>query len=153
MLHSYLFHDFKEIEPSPGYRELSSRKAEESDFDEALSFYQRNTEGPGEWIEPFLQRRLYRGELFLLYKGQMLVATGECIPSQFQPPYTDLGMVVAQSQRGKGLGSFMLIQLKKHSYANNWKPICSCAANNLASKRAIEKAGFISEQRMVKITF
>lgn len=152
-LHSYLFHDFKEVEPSIDHRELSSRKAEENDFKEILSFYQRNTEGPGEWIEPFLHRRLDRGELFLFYEKQMLIATGECIPSQHQPPYADLGMVVAQLQRGKGLGSFVLIQLKKHCYANNWKPICSCAAGNLASKRAIEKAGFISEQRMVEIAF
>jgi predicted acetyltransferase len=47
----------------------------------------------------------------------------------------------------------MLIQLKKHCYEAGWKPICSCAADNRASKKAIEKAGFISEQTMVEITF
>ena len=47
----------------------------------------------------------------------------------------------------------LLTQLKKHCYEVGWKPICSCAADNHASKKAIEKAGFVSEQRMVKVLF
>ena len=66
-------------------------------------------------------------------------------------PYADLGMVVARSYLGRGLGSFMLTQLKKHCYEAGWRPICSCEVSNGASKKAIEKAGFISEQRIVKI--
>ena len=79
-------------------------------------------------------------------------SSGECIPSQKQPPYADLGMVVARSYRGRGLGSFLLTRLKKHCYEAGWKPICSCEASNRASKKAIEKAGFLSEL-MVTITF
>jgi GNAT superfamily N-acetyltransferase len=118
-----------------------------------VRFYQANTEGPGEWIEPFLNAHLNREELFVLYDQQTLVAAGECIPSQNQPPYADLGMVVARLYRGRGVGSFLLTQLKSHCYEAGWKPICSCEASNRASKKAIEKAGFISEQRIVKITF
>ena len=118
-----------------------------------MRFYRANTEGSGEWIEAFLHERLDREELFALYDQQTLVATGECIPSQKQTPYADLGMVVAQSYRGRGLGSAMLTHLKQHCYEAGWKPICSCAADNHASKKAIEKAGFISEHRMVKVLF
>ena len=120
-------------------------------MDDIARFYRANTEGSGEWIEAFLNARLNREELFVWYDQQALVATGECIPSQKQPPYADLGMVVAQSYRGRGLGSSMLIQLKNHCYEAGWKPICSCATDNHASKKAIENAGFISEQRMVKV--
>ncbi len=152
-LHSYLFRDDKHIELLPGISDSIFRQAEKKELDDIVRFYRANTEGPGEWIEAFLHERLNRAELFALYDRQILVATGECIPSQKQPSYADLGMVVAQSYRGRGVGSFMLTQLKKHCYEAGWKPICSCAADNRASKKAIEKAGFVSEQRMVKVLF
>lgn len=82
-----------------------------------------------------------------------MVATGECIPSQTQPPYADVGMVAARAYRGRGLGSSMLMRLKQYCYAAGWQPICSCAADNHASKKAIEKAGFISEHSMVTMMF
>ena len=152
-LHSYLFRDNQRRELSSGLSKSIFRKAQERELDDMVRFYQAKTEGSGEWIEAFLNARLNREEVFVLYDQQTLVAAGECIPSQKQPPYADLGMVVARSYRGRGLGSFLLTQLKKHCYEAGWKPICSCEASNRASKKAIEKAGFISEQRMVKITF
>ena len=149
--HTYLFRDNTRVELSSCPSNSLFRKAEKRELDAISRFYHANTEGSGEWIETFLHERLSHEELFVLYDREALVATGECIPSQKQPPYADLGMIVAQSYRGKGLGSSMLIQLKQHCYETGWKPICSCAADNLASKKAIEKAGFISEHRMVRI--
>ena len=153
VLHSYLFRDNQCSELPSGLSTGTFRKAEKRELDDITCFYRANTEGSGEWIEAFLKARLNREELFVSYDLQTLVATGECIPSQKQPSYADLGIVVAQSYRGRGLGSSMLLQLKKHCYEAGWKPICSCAADNYASKRSIEKAGFISEHRMVKILF
>ncbi|BCL84474.1 GNAT family N-acetyltransferase [Ktedonobacteria bacterium brp13] len=151
--HVYLFHDHKHIEPPSNLGISSFRKAEERELNEIMRFYQANIEGAGEELEAFLRKRLKRAELFVGYAQQTLITTGECIPSQKQTPYTDLGMVVARSYRGRGVGSFTLMQLKKHCYAAGWKPICSCSVDNHASKKAIEKAGFISEHKMVKITF
>jgi GNAT superfamily N-acetyltransferase len=152
-IQSYLFRDHKRIALPSDVSRGVFRKAEKSELGDMVRFYRANTEGPGEWIEAFLQKRLSREELFVLYDGQVVVATGECIPSEKQAPYADLGMVVAQSYRGRGVGSAMLIRLKEYCYGVGWKPICSCAADNGASKRAIEKAGFVSEQRMVKVQF
>jgi RimJ/RimL family protein N-acetyltransferase len=150
---SYLFRDNKHIDPLFDPANSSFRKVEKSELDEVVHFYQANTEGTGEWIEAFLDKRLSHDELFGLYDGGTLIAVGECIPSQTQIPYADLGMIVAQAYRGRGLASSMLIRLKKYCYEAGWKPICSCAVDNRASKKAIEKAGFISEQRMVKVLF
>lgn len=153
VVHSYLFRDNQHIELSAGFGKCVFRKARERELDELTRFYQANTEGSGAWIEPFLREHLRRGEVFGFYDQQTVVATGECIPSQHQPPYADLGMVVAHASRGRGLGSSMLIRLKQHCYEAGWKPICSCARDNRASKKAIEKAGFISEHRIVKMSF
>jgi GNAT superfamily N-acetyltransferase len=152
-LHSYLFRDNQPKELSSGLSKSLFRKAEVRELDDIVRFYQANIEGLGEWNAAFLNARLNHEELFVLYDQQTLVAAGECIPSQKQPPYADLGMVVARLSRGRGLGSFLLTQLKKHCYEAGWKPICSCEASNRASKKAIEKAGFLSEQRIVTITF
>lgn len=152
-LQNYLFRDHQRIEGSSDPGTSSFRKADKTELADLVRFYRANTEGSGGWIEGFLDERLKREELFVLSDGQSVVATGECIPSQSQPPYADLGMVVAQAYRGRGLGSFMLIQMKHHAYAAGWKPICSCAASNRASKKAIERAGFISEHCMVQICF
>jgi RimJ/RimL family protein N-acetyltransferase len=152
-LHSYLFRDHQRRELSSELSNILFRKAETEDLKDIIGFYQTNIEGWGAGLEAFLQERINLQELFVFYDRQTVVASGECIPSQKQPPYVDLGMVVAQAYRGIGLGSSMLIQLKKHCYEMGWQPICACAADNLASKRAIEKAGFISEHRMVKALF
>lgn len=152
-LHSYLFRDNQPRRVSSGLGEAHVRKAESSELDDLVRFYHANTESPGEWIEPFLRSHLSRDELFVLCDQHTLVAVGECIPSQLQPPYADLGMVVARSYRGRGVGSFLLTTLKDHCYAVGWKPICSCEASNHASKKAIERAGFISEHRIVRIAF
>lgn len=152
-IHSYLFRDNQFRDLSSGLTESLFRKAEKRELDDMVRFYQANTEGSGEWIEAFLNAHLNREELFVLYDQQTLVAAGECIPSPKQLPYADLGMVVARSYRGRGVGSFLLTQLKMHCYKEGWKPICSCEASNHASRKAIEKAGFISEQRIVQITF
>ena len=150
---SYLFRDHKRIQAPVDLLTHSFRKAEKKEFAALVRFYQENTEGPGEWIEPFLHERLNREEVFVSSSQHGLIATGECIPSQRQPPYADVGMVVSQSYRGTGLGTSVLLHLKEHCYEVGWKPICSCTVDNHASKKAIERAGFLSEHRMVKITF
>jgi RimJ/RimL family protein N-acetyltransferase len=152
-LHSYLFRDHQPRVLSSGLNASLFRKADTSEIDDIVRFYHANTEGPGEWIAAFVNARLTHDELFVLSDQHTLVAAGECIPSQKQPPYADLGMIVARSYRGRGVGSFVLTQLKNHCYEAGWKPICSCEAANHASKKAIEKAGFISEQRIVNVTF
>jgi GNAT superfamily N-acetyltransferase len=152
-LHSYLFRDYQRIAGASGLGTSSLRKAAKTELADLVRFYRANTEGAGDWIEGFLHERLKRNELFVLSDRQTIIATGECVPSQRQPPYADLGMVVAHAYRGRGLGSSVLIQLKRHCYAAGWKPICSCETSNHASKKAIERAGFISEHRRVKIRF
>jgi RimJ/RimL family protein N-acetyltransferase len=150
---SYLFRDNKRIELTSGLNSPVFKAAEKSELDTILRFYRANAEGGGAGLEAFVQKRIDRDELFVLYDQQLIVAIGECIPSQRQLPYVDLGMVVAQAYRSRGLGSFMLSQLKQTCYAADRKPICACAIDNYASKKAIEKAGFISEQRMVQMQF
>lgn len=148
--HAYLFQDHHNVALTPAISNCIFRQATESDLEHMLSFYQANIDGPVDWLPDFLRTRIQRQELFMLAAEQhTILAAGECIPSQSQPPYTDLGMVVARAYRGRGLASYMLTQLKQHCYETDKKPICSCDVSNLASKKAIEKAGFISNHRIM----
>ncbi len=152
-IHSYLFRDNTRGELSFGLDTGVLRKASIEDLEGLVRFYHANIDGAGEGVEPFLRERLALEELFVLYDGPILAATGECIRSRSQPPYADLGMVVARSHRGRGLAGYMLTQLKQYCARESWTPICSCAADNIASRKAIIKAGFVAEHRMVTITF
>ena len=57
-LHSYLFRDNQPRELSSSLSKSLFRKAEESELDDIVRFYQANTEGSGEWIEAFLNTHL-----------------------------------------------------------------------------------------------
>jgi len=149
----YLFRDHQRHTPTDTLDAGTFRKAERHERAAFERFYRENTAGDGAWISAFLDERLRHQELFGLYERGVLVATGECIPSRFQPPYADLGVVVACQQRGQGVGRSILVRLKDQCYAAGWEPICSCGATNGASKRAIEGAGFVSQHQIMRVVF
>jgi RimJ/RimL family protein N-acetyltransferase len=147
----YLFRDATDGRSVPDLGGLIFRKVSEDETTRLVAFYQSHIEGDTGWVRRFVLERVKRGELFGLYDDQSLLATGECIPSRLQPPYADLGVLVARPSRGKGLGTCVLMALKEHCARVGLTPICSCSAGNHASKRAILKAGFVTEHRTVKM--
>ncbi|MBZ9623835.1 GNAT family N-acetyltransferase [Clostridium sp. FP2] len=55
--------------------------------------------------------------------------------------------------RKKGVGTYIISKLKEHCISNDLVPICGCAYNNYASKKTLEKAGFITIHRIVRFEF
>jgi len=62
----------------------------------------------------------------------------------------DIGMVVRPAHRRVGHGAHIVSHLKAHCLARGWRPICGCAADNHASQRTLERAGFASLHRLVE---
>lgn len=91
--------------------------------------------------------------IFILRKTGKLVATSECRISKTQKPYADIGMIVAAEHRRKGLGTDILVRTKAFCYEQGVRPICSCEVDNIGSKKAITKAGFVSRHRVVLFEF
>ena len=60
-------------------------------------------------------------------------------------------MITNYRHRRQGIGAFVLAQLKESCYSQQVKPICSCAFDNIASRKTIEKAGFITRHRILDI--
>ncbi len=87
------------------------------------------------------------GEWALEVAGE-IVATGGFF-THYNPPYGDIYMEVAQPFQRRGYGSFLVQELKKICYEAGKKPAARCNANNLASRRALEKAGMLPCARIL----
>lgn len=83
--------------------------------------------------------------------GQM-VGSGVAIPLDGSGDVVDIGMVTRPDQRNKGFASLVIDELATLLEREGKRPICGCAETNLASKAALENAGFVSEHRLVQIT-
>ena len=94
---------------------------------------------------------IQRGEIYVVEEGNEIIATGECRLSDSQPKYADVGMVVKQDNRKKGLGTRVLSELVNIANKNNRIPICSTTVENIASQKAIERAGFYNSHTIFKI--
>lgn len=146
---SYLFTDTgnKKYEIDH-YENISFRLAKKSDI-QAIN----NKCEPGPW-EGYYEELIENDQLFVLYEGDILLGIGEFrISKTHHRQYGDIGMVVAEEHRRKGVGTYIIIKLKEHCYRKNVKPIASCDSKNIASKNALIKAGFISDHRIIYVRF
>ena len=107
----------------------------------------------GDWLTGYIANLVARGELFALRRGGELIGTGECRVSETQPPYADLGVIVGRDHRRQGVASHILRWLKDHCYGRDLDPICSTTVDNIGAQKAIVRAGFLSRQRMVEVSF
>ncbi len=64
----------------------------------------------------------------------------------------DMGMYVKPDLRKQGYGTWIIDRLADLCVMNGWRPTLGCARDNVASKRTIEKAGFVSRYVMVEFT-
>lgn len=157
-VHSYLFEDHEPRTPTPpDLEDLTHRAAVmESDFQTIVDHYTRTSEGGElqlEHLKGYIQNVIAHQKVFMFFSGDCLIGTGEYRPSQSQPAYADLGMIVAPEYRRKGVGSYILASCRDYGYAQQTNPICCCEADNLASRGAIEKAGFLARHRVLKLSF
>ena len=79
---------------------------------------------------------------FVLEQHGQVVATGGLL-YHYTPPYGDIYMAVAQSHRRRGLGSFIVQELKRTAYELGKIPACRCNVDNIPSRKTLQKAGFV----------
>jgi hypothetical protein len=77
-----------------------------------------------------------------------IVATGGFL-THYNPPYGDIYMAVAEPHRRCGYGSYIVQELKRVCYEAGRRPAARCNAANVASRKTLEKAGFLPCARMV----
>lgn len=90
---------------------------------------------------------------YLFYHEKEFIGIGTIFNVHSSDKFFDIGVCVKPEHRKKGYGAQIVLQLKNLCYENNQKPICGCAADNIASKKTLEKAGFFSRHTLLEYSF
>lgn len=101
----------------------------------------------------YTENLVNRKELYMLKKADTIIATGERRISDSQPTIADVGVIVNKDHQKKGLGTQVLQTLAEKAKKENKKPICSTTNDNIASKKAIERAGFYNSHIVFDMSF
>lgn len=125
----------------------------QADFDTAVAFGVETLGADRGWLEGYYAERLALGELFGLWQGDALVATGELRVSPNQPGVADVGMMVSPAHRKQGIATGVLQQLRLDGRARGLRLICSTESGNVPAQKAIIRAGFASEHRILHMKF
>jgi len=91
--------------------------------------------------------------IFVLYSGAELLGTGVISGKNSSPPWVDIGMCVSESHRMQGVGTHIVLKLREHCRERGWISGASCQSTNTASKKTLEKAGMVSRDRVLEVTF
>lgn len=154
-LHSYFFKDNGSLNIPPV--ELKGipvlEKIPLDSLKRAVSFCFHNAGGDETWLKSYLEKHIHRGELYSLSDGKEWIGYLEVRQSDTQEGIADLGVITSQKFRKQGIGTFLLLRGKEIAYNQKHIPICSCEATNSASKRMIQKAGFVPWHRLFDISF
>ncbi len=67
----------------------------------------------------------------------------------YNRPYGDIYMEVAEAFRRRGLGSYLVQELKRAAYDLGCIPCARCSPTNIPSRRTLQKAGFIPFAHML----
>lgn len=130
------------------------QQASTDQLEQFVEFAAANIGAPKEWLTGYYNNLINCKELFGYWQGTELLAAGECrLFDEFQTEYADLGMIVAQSQRGKGIATQVLHWLVKSANELNLTPICSTESSNVGAQKAIKRAGLTAVNRIIQIEF
>ena len=118
---------------------------------ETVQFATAAVGSPAEWLTGYYTNLISRGELFGMWEKGRLIATGERRDfDEYQTDYADLGAIVAESARGRGLATNVLRLLVAMNEAKGLKSICSTEKANVAAQKAISRAGFFAGNRIIQ---
>jgi RimJ/RimL family protein N-acetyltransferase len=135
-----------EFEPDP---RLEVRAATRADLPEILAMHDGFFDDAAE-IEHYLAE-----DGLVLHRGPDGALVGCGVARRVIPDAddVDVGMVVAIEHRRRGLGEHIVRHLKRRCLAAGLRPICGCDVDNVASRRALERAGFVTAHAIVELTY
>ncbi|CAH6839959.1 MULTISPECIES: GNAT family N-acetyltransferase [Vibrio] len=128
--------------------------ATEEQLDKLVEFASSAIGAPKEWLTGYYSNLIARQELWGYWENERVLATGECRKfDEHQTQYADLGMIVAEQERGRGLATRVLNFLTQHVTSQGLEVICSTESSNIGAQKAIERAGLSSKHRILQFDF
>jgi len=99
------------------------------------------TVAPGDAVQ-IAARQLDVEAKWLLQLGDEIVGTGGIL-YHYNRPYGDIFMAIAEPFRRRGLGAFLVQELKRVCYEQGSIPAARCNVDYTASQLTLQKAGFV----------
>ncbi|RFS16039.1 GNAT family N-acetyltransferase [Emticicia sp. C21] len=93
-----------------------------------------------EEYEKTFSKKVEDGSGYVLEKAGEIVGSGDFL-LHYNKPFADLYMEVTESHRNKGLGSYLIQELKRVCYLEGRIPAARCNVHNRASKATLLKGG------------
>ncbi len=130
---------------------LAMTAVDSAQLSQAVDFAVASIGAAADWLRTYFKNLIDRRELFGVWKNGQLIATGESRGyDEFQTGYADVGVIVARSERGKGVATKVLMQLVARNQADHLQSICSTERTNVAAQKAISRAGFFASNRIIQ---
>ena len=142
-LQAYFFKDSKREISHIKISDFSYRQATERDID---LIGEKSGDFFDDIHKQIMDRELYIGEI-----EEKAAAFGIIEKSKLYDDVASIGMFTIAEGRQRGIGTNMLIALKELCYREGITPIAGCWYYNHNSKKTLEKAGFVSQTRLLKI--
>jgi hypothetical protein len=93
-------------------------------------------------IEQMAQLQLDSGAKWIVAVGGTIAAAGDIL-FHYNRPYGDIYMRVAERFRRRGLGAYLVQELKRVCYEGGSVPAARCNPRNIASRKTLQNAGFV----------
>jgi len=132
---------------------MVSLYAVQEDFQRVIDYHEQKAGFHGVWLREYCKNLILKRELILYMIGDEIIGTGEMRHSLSSPEYCNVGMTVASDYRRKGIGSYILSDLKELAKQAELKVICSTSSDNIASQKTILKSGFFPYNRILDVRF
>lgn len=129
----------------PGARSLSLRLAAEADS----AFIEQQS---GDFFKP-AARYIEAQELFLVEGRDGCVGFGLIDRSALYSDVGSIGMYIIERFRRSGMGAATIVLLIEECQRQGLHPVAGCWYYNHTSKKTLERAGMISQTRLLKIDY
>jgi GNAT superfamily N-acetyltransferase len=94
------------------------------------------------------EQKLDTGSDWMIESDGVPVAAGGVL-FHYNPPYGDLYMGVREADRRRGIGSYLVQELKRVAYEMGKKPAARCNVANVASRKTMQRAGLLPCARLL----
>jgi RimJ/RimL family protein N-acetyltransferase len=144
----FLFREYHPVSNPPIFPDVTRRLAVMQDFPKLCAINVEVFDEDNE-IREYIEKQ----RIFLFEKDQKLVGFGIFSRIIADRPEHDIGMLVDKPFQRQGYGQYIIRFLTDFCIDNGWQPVCGCAYENTASRRTLEKAGFVSKHRLLNFSF
>lgn len=97
-----------------------------------------------------LLESIHKDEVYIFEKENIIVGVGFFTRIHPLFPYYDIGVWTRPLYRQQGIATEILLELKNMCIRKSLVPVCGCAADNAASQKAIQKAGFLGNHTLLR---